>query len=200
MQSFPFLRLRQLTKCWLMEWLFVRKRSMRRSAKKEPLRCLKCQGWGHLARDCSAATDTCGTCAQRHRTTTCTNTARPHCVSCGIGGHASWDRGCPIFQHKCSEMNDRLEDNSLPYFPTKEAWTQVHAPPKVVFIAPPPPRASHVPPRSGAGPGLMQSKLPWQRAGLNLRGSPFPPQQEGWQDHNVRGNHVGFPPSSQPYV
>ena len=30
--------------------------------KKEPLRCLKCHGWGQMARECSAAVDTCGMC------------------------------------------------------------------------------------------------------------------------------------------
>ena len=71
--------------------------------KKEPLRCLKCHGWGHMVRDCSAPTDTCGMCAQCHRMDTCMNTAWPHCVSCSIAGHASWDRTCPIFLKKCAK-------------------------------------------------------------------------------------------------
>ena len=130
--------------------------------KKEPLWCLKCHGWGHLAWDCTATSDTCGTCAQRHRTDTCTNTAQPHCVSCGMGGHASWDRGCPIFQHKCGELNNQLEDNNMLYFPTMEAWTQVCEPPKVVYIAPSPPRALRATQGNRMGGNMMQTTLNWQ--------------------------------------
>ena len=32
-----------------------------------------------------------------------------HCVLCGLAGHASWERNCPTFQHKCGELNDRVE-------------------------------------------------------------------------------------------
>ena len=50
----------------------------------------------------------------------------------------SWDRRCPIFQHKCDELNEQLEDNKLPYFPMSEGWTQVCEPPKVIYMMPPP--------------------------------------------------------------
>ena len=79
--------------------LFIcQKKVYAEKCKKEPLHCLKCHGWGHMARNCSAASDMCGTCAQHHRTDTCKNSARPHCVSCCTAGHASWDRACPVFQ------------------------------------------------------------------------------------------------------
>ena len=39
--------------------------------KKEPLRCLKCQKWGHVARTCKADKDTCGSCAENHRSSAC---------------------------------------------------------------------------------------------------------------------------------
>ena len=50
---------------------------------------------------------------------------------------SSWDRSCPIFQAKCNELNDQLEENKLQYFPTDETWTQVREPPKVVYVVPP---------------------------------------------------------------
>jgi hypothetical protein len=132
--------------------------------KKEPLRCLKCHGWSHLARDCLAAHDTCGTCSQRHRTSNCTNTQRPHCVPCGIAGHASWDRNCPIFQRKCSELNDRVDENNMPYFPTVEIWTQVREPPKTIYVstAPPPPRSAQ---NDRHRAHNTQSTLPWTNNG-----------------------------------
>ena len=39
--------------------------------KKEPTRCLKCHGWGHLSYDCAQPFDMCGTCAGRHRMASC---------------------------------------------------------------------------------------------------------------------------------
>ena len=110
--------------------LFIcQKKVYAEKCKKEPIHCLKCHGWGHLAHDCAAPHDICGTCAQHHRTSTCTNAAHPHCISCGIAGHASWDRNCLVFQHKCAEMNNRLEENNMPYYPTLEVWTQAREPP-----------------------------------------------------------------------
>src|SRR6266481_1914618 len=62
--------------------------------KKEPTRCLKCHGWGHLSYNCTQSFDTCGTCMGRHCMAACGNSHWPHCVSCQVEGHASWDWAC----------------------------------------------------------------------------------------------------------
>ena len=155
--------------------LFIcQKKVYMEKCKKEPLHCLKCHGWGHLACDCSAAFDMCGTCTQRHRTDTCKNTARPHCISCGTAGHASWSRACPVFQWRCNEMNNRLEDNNMPYFPTAEPWTQVREPPKVVYVMSPPPCPVQ---HSGNGIGMTQATLLWKKACAAARRAPPSSQQ-----------------------
>jgi hypothetical protein len=91
--------------------------------KKEPIRCMKCQQWGHLALTCASPHDKCGTCGEHHRTSDCNSPGR-FCVPCGVYGHPSWDRGCPTFGSKCEEMDQRTPGNQLPYFPTEEPWTQ----------------------------------------------------------------------------
>ena len=78
--------------------------------KKEPTRCLKCQGWGHLSYACPQLYDTCGTCGDRHRTSACTNMNRLHCTSCKTHTHASWDRMCPSFMRRCEEMDRQLPE------------------------------------------------------------------------------------------
>ena len=90
--------------------------------RKEPVRCLKCQGWNHFARDCVVEKDTCGNCAGSHRTNSCQVDERA-CVSCKANDHASWSRACPTFLKKIAEFNTRNPDNSLQYFPTADAWT-----------------------------------------------------------------------------
>ena len=39
--------------------------------KREPLRCAKCQHYGHFARECKSYKDTCANCAGEHRTSEC---------------------------------------------------------------------------------------------------------------------------------
>ncbi|KAF8817021.1 hypothetical protein BYT27DRAFT_6955985, partial [Phlegmacium glaucopus] len=69
--------------------------------KKEPIRCLKCQGWNHVAAECIKKADICGTCGKDgHRTSDCLTPDKQHCVSCDVDGHPSWARSCPTFARK----------------------------------------------------------------------------------------------------
>ena len=140
--------------------------------KREPLQCLKCHGWGHIAVSCEAPREICGTCTLQHHTTTCTNGDNPWCMSCKAPRHASWDRHCPIFQQKCHELNKKINDNNMPYFPTLEPWTQVMEPPwsapplrKVAWAAPPTNRP-------------IQLTLNWQY-GMPTSGGTPPSQHRG---------------------
>ena len=92
-------------------------------SKREPVRCMKCQLWGHFAMSCPLPHDRCGKCGEQHRTNDC-NSPGLFCVPCGIDGHPSWDRDCPTFNAKAREMDQRTPENQLVYYPTDEPWTQ----------------------------------------------------------------------------
>ena len=117
--------------------------------KREPTRCMKCQLWGHIASACKKTGDTCGTCGKDHRTSACSSSTLRYCTPCLQEGHASWDRDCPSFISKQRELDHRMLDNCLTYFPTDEAWTYTpsqHRGPKTnapfaSHIAPPPSRS-----------------------------------------------------------
>ncbi|KAF8811065.1 hypothetical protein BYT27DRAFT_7221740 [Phlegmacium glaucopus] len=98
--------------------------------KKEPIRCLKCQGWNHVASDCVKTTDTCGTCGKGHRTSECTVSSAHHCISCSVNNHPSWARNCPTFLRKCKEFNLKHPENGLPFYPSQEPWTWALEPPR----------------------------------------------------------------------
>ena len=91
--------------------------------KREPIRCLKCQGWNHIARDCKEVNDTCGICAGEHKTIACPQQDHAQCTSCKSRDHANWNRNCPIFIKKTNEFNIRNPENLLQFFPTTEPWT-----------------------------------------------------------------------------
>lgn len=72
-----------------------------------PPQCYRCQGWGHLATDCSRDAQ-CGRCTMKHETAahkcahepSCKDSTRcdsnkSQCVNCG-GSHASWIHSCPV--------------------------------------------------------------------------------------------------------
>jgi len=99
--------------------------------KAEPIQCMKCRNWGHFAGDCPAAEDTCGTCGGRHRTNTCQEQHRLWCVTCESTDHASWDRNCPEFNRRCYMMDERNPENSMPYFPTEQEWSQTVRPSRI---------------------------------------------------------------------
>jgi len=92
--------------------------------KKEPLRCMKCHQWNHVAWECIAPVDICGTCrGNDHWTKDCTNREMRHCVSCNTDDHVSWSRSCPTFLKKCDEMDRRTPENSLPFYLASDPWT-----------------------------------------------------------------------------
>ena len=92
--------------------------------KKEPLCCMKCHNWNHVAWECIAPTDTCSTCGgNNHWTKDCNNKEKRHCVSCNTNDHASWSRTCPTFLKKCDELDRRMPENNLPFYPASEPWT-----------------------------------------------------------------------------
>ena len=91
--------------------------------KKEPIRCLKCQGWNHFAKECPKTQDTCGNCTENHRTSLCPNPATRRCASCEDDTHASWSRECPVFLRKTEECNRRHPENALTFIPSSDPWT-----------------------------------------------------------------------------
>jgi len=99
---------------------------------------MKCHRWNHIARECIAKEDTCGTCGENsHWMKDCTNKANKRCISCNTEDHASWSRMCPTFLKKCNELDKRTPENSLPFFPSTEAWTWASTPPPVQPTFPP---------------------------------------------------------------
>lgn len=106
--------------------------------KREPTRCLKCQGWNHFAKDCIEEDEKCGNCTKNHRTNDCPTPQERSCVSCKSDDHASWSRECPTFIRKLNEFNDRNPENTLQYIPTADPWTWT-ASTKPTALAQPPP-------------------------------------------------------------
>lgn len=66
--------------------------------------------------------DVCGNCGGRHRSGGC-NSREVFCASCKNNTHASWNRNCPTFKKACEDYNQRMEENNLRHYPTKEHWT-----------------------------------------------------------------------------
>ncbi|KAG2744601.1 hypothetical protein P692DRAFT_201721654, partial [Suillus brevipes Sb2] len=90
--------------------------------KRKPVRCTKCQHYGHIARECIAHQDTCANCTGNHRTNECDNIENTRCASCNTDDHPSWSRSCPELDPRCADLDAR---DTMPYFPTDEEWTQV---------------------------------------------------------------------------
>ena len=108
--------------------------------KREPTRCLKCQGWNHFATDCPEDDEKCGNCTKNHRTNECPTPEARCCISCNSNEHASWSRECPTFVRKQNEFNSRNPENTLQYIPTAEPWTWTTN--TETTIQPPPPAAN----------------------------------------------------------
>ena len=74
--------------------VYVGWRSLRvRQFIPNPIRCFKCQSYGHMAASCKGE-ERCAKCGKPgHKSTTCSATT-PKCAGCD-GSHEAWDRSCP---------------------------------------------------------------------------------------------------------
>ncbi|KIK13671.1 hypothetical protein PISMIDRAFT_17819 [Pisolithus microcarpus 441] len=159
--------------------------------KKEPTRCLKCQRFGHLSRECAHHEDSCGTCAGNHRVTACTSPQTPRCVNCQTDSHSSSDRKCPEFLKRCKALDEHTPENNMPYFPTEEPWTQVLLPPRPTTALNPtiPPMPQH-PAKPSTARTLRQTTL---GEAMSIRNNT----QERGAPRRLRGGHGGPPITQQ---
>jgi len=72
-----------------------------------PMRCFKCQKFGHMSQRCKAA-ELCPKCGDKKHEDGCT--VSPKCVNCG-GSHASSSRDCPVYQREQTIQKIRAEKN-----------------------------------------------------------------------------------------
>ena len=125
--------------------------------KKEPIRCLKCQRFGHERRDCKADDIRCARCAESHETSSCEAQRTNHkCINC-LGPHPSFDRECPKFEEKCRQTDSRCPENNLAFYPTDDSWTWATIDQDI--RADPPATAPSPPPETGRRRELRQTQL-----------------------------------------
>lgn len=87
-----------------------------------PLQCRKCNGFGHIAKYCRAASETCARCGAQHRTTEC-QAPNPKCSNCG-SNHAATSRQCPSFIEQQAKLRRTIEEYSAPIQSTQASATK----------------------------------------------------------------------------
>ena len=101
----------------------------------EPVRCFRCQAFGHYQRQCRREKELCGVCSGDHATRDCLRRLRAggerpaaRCPNCGEGHHA-WNRKCPA----------RLQRIPGRGRAPREEATRPPPPPTPAPVQPPPP-------------------------------------------------------------
>ena len=78
----------------------------------DPVRCFRCQKFGHTTRTCHQMQSTCGICSGSHRTTVClekreTEHVTTKCSNCK-GQHVSASKACPVRIQKAQAIQKSL--------------------------------------------------------------------------------------------
>ncbi|QRV98602.1 hypothetical protein RhiJN_26621 [Ceratobasidium sp. AG-Ba] len=150
-----------------------------RKLAKKPVRCTKCQKFGHPTKQCKSPTFICGTCPGQHDTKDCRDRRNVYCRTCAVTGHPTWDTKCPGYYAECASYATRVPDNLYKYFVTSEEWTwekvtdakqSITTPPPfqptaASYSHPPPPRVPRPAPfgrapRSSAPPATNANSIP----------------------------------------
>jgi regulator of replication initiation timing len=74
--------------------------------REQPIRCYKCNKYGHMQSKCPAAQPQCGRCAGFHETMNCPGTSPAKCAACH-GPHPVTDPRCPVYE----KHRDRKEQS-----------------------------------------------------------------------------------------
>jgi hypothetical protein len=111
--------------------------------------CNRCQMYGHIIKDCKAASDTCGQCGETHQTSTCNKRTASKCTPCGSNDHPMNHESCPIYRQHENSMMDRNPETISPYYLTNEEWTWGYRMNATDWL--PPPADAHLPKRNTHG-------------------------------------------------
>ncbi|EZA50976.1 hypothetical protein X777_10541 [Ooceraea biroi] len=85
------------------------------------LRCFKCCGYYHFAKDCSKSKEICGKCVDQHATKDCNSETRK-CINCEEKirvyniknlktNHSAYDNNCPCLRKEMEKQRDRIQCN-----------------------------------------------------------------------------------------
>ena len=83
----------------------------------KPMRCYKCQRFGHQTKYCRSKTDTCAQCGAQEKHDRCSNQAK--CPNCK-GNHAASDKLCPEYL-KTAEIQEFRAHNGGTYASARDA-------------------------------------------------------------------------------
>ncbi|KAJ1299358.1 hypothetical protein OPQ81_011878 [Rhizoctonia solani] len=108
-----------------------------RKANQEPMRCLRCQKYGHKAAKCtSGPDDVCSQCGGMHRIANCSNKDKKWCVPCQSDAHCSYNRDCPSFRAECTKLNNQRPENQAVLFGPPRPYNPRFRP--INYLLPPP--------------------------------------------------------------
>jgi Tfp pilus assembly protein PilE len=75
-------------------------------SQERPVRCYRCNQYGHKQSKCSAENPGCGKCAGAHETINCPGTAPDKCITCE-GAHKVVDLSCEAWQKEKEKVEQR---------------------------------------------------------------------------------------------
>ncbi|KAF0297978.1 Gem-associated protein 2 [Amphibalanus amphitrite] len=105
-------------------------------ASGPPMRCFRCQRFGHTKDNCRGR-PTCSKCASQDHTDETCDSETPRCVNCGEGQtpHSAYDRSCPAYVKEKEIMTIKATRN-LSFKEAREVYNQSH--PKTSYAQKPP--------------------------------------------------------------
>ena len=96
-----------------------------------PMRCFRCQRFGHTRTRCNGRS-TCSKCASTDHTDEACDSDTPWCINCGEGQspHASFDRSCPTYLQE-KEINAIKATRNVSFREAREIYHETH--PKISY-------------------------------------------------------------------